>query len=80
VSDTDVEEMLRELRGARVLDGTRGGRAVDRRALVSAIHRVADAAGQLGDALESLEINPLLVDDQRAEALDAMVVLRTVNR
>ena len=86
VTDSDIEEMLTELRGSAVLAGIRGEPAVDRGALVSAIARIADAAWWLGDAvgdtpggtpggaLESLEVNPLRADHSGAEALDALVV------
>jgi hypothetical protein len=37
---------------------------------------VADPALALGDDLESLEVNPLLVDSATIEALDAVVTWR----
>jgi acyl-CoA synthetase (NDP forming) len=76
VTDSDIEEMLTELRGSAVLGGIRGEPAVDRCALVSAIACIADAACGIGDALESLEVNPLRADHRGAEALDALIVFR----
>jgi acyl-CoA synthetase (NDP forming) len=76
VSAADIGEMLGELRGAQVLDGVRGEPGVDRGALVAAIGRIADAAWKLGAQLDSLEINPLRVDHDGAEALDALVAFR----
>jgi acetate---CoA ligase (ADP-forming) len=76
VTERDIAEMLAELRGAAVLAGLRGEPAVDRPALVSAVAGIATAAWWLGDALESLEINPLRADHRGAEALDALLVLR----
>jgi hypothetical protein len=85
VTDSDIEEMLTELRGSAVLAGIRGEPAVDRGALVSAIASIADAAWWLGNTpgdalggtLESLEVNPLRADHSGAEALDALIVFRT---
>jgi succinyl-CoA synthetase beta subunit len=37
---------------------------------------VADLAGRLGDRLEALEINPLLVRGSQVEALDALITWR----
>ena len=37
------------------------------------IARIGDLALALGEELESLEVNPLLVDGARIEALDAAV-------
>jgi acyl-CoA synthetase (NDP forming) len=77
-SEQDVAEMLGELRYRRLLDGVRGVPGVDRPALVATINRIADAAWQLGDQLEALEINPLRADQAgRVEALDALVSFRS---
>ena len=45
-------------------------------ALAAVIARIGDLALALGDDLESLEVNPLLVDGARIEALDAVVTWR----
>ena len=76
VCQTDVVAMLGELRGGAVLDGVRGAPAVDRDALVTAILAIAGVASQIGERLESLEINPLFAAGGRIEALDALVELR----
>ena len=46
---------------------------VDLDALTEVIVRIGDLAGALGDDLESLEVNPLRVDGDVIEALDALV-------
>jgi hypothetical protein len=50
--------------------------ALDDDALAAVIARIGDLALALGDALESLEVNPLLVDGARIEALDAGLTWR----
>ncbi len=77
VSAAEIDEMLGDLRGTALLDGVRGAPGVDRVALVTAIGRIADAAWQLGDQLEALEINPLRADDTEVEALDAYLAFRS---
>lgn len=74
VAAPDVEAMLDELRGAKLLAGIRGQRPVNRAALVSAILAVARLGEALGDALDTLEINPMWAGPTGAEALDALVV------
>ena len=59
-----------------MLDGVRGAGPADRDALTAVIARIGDLALALGDALESLEVNPLLVDGARIEALDAGLTWR----
>lgn len=74
VTREDVLTMLSELRGSRLLTGFRGSEPVDLDALSDVIVKIADVARAAGDGIESLEINPLLVDGARIEALDALIV------
>jgi hypothetical protein len=71
-----VLEALRSLRGAQLFEGARGTEKVDLDAVADAVVAVADLAGRLGDRLESLEINPLLVRGSQVEALDALITWR----
>lgn len=73
VTPTDIRAMLGELRGAAVLDGFRGGAPADRDRLVDVIGAVADLAVRLGPDVTALEVNPLLVDGSRVEALDVLL-------
>jgi acetate---CoA ligase (ADP-forming) len=68
--------LLDRLRGRAVLDGVRGAVPADRDALTAVIARIGDLALALGEDLESLEVNPLLVDGAGIEALDAVVTWR----
>lgn len=74
VSAGEVETMLGELRGAKLLDGFRGAPAIDRRAVAEAIAAIGDATLALGPELVSLEINPILVHGERVEALDGLAI------
>ena len=76
VTADDVDGMLDELRGSRLLDGYRGSRPADRGRLRDAVLAVAGTATALGPALDAIEVNPLVVDGERVEALDALVVAR----
>jgi acyl-CoA synthetase (NDP forming) len=76
VSAVQAGRLLDRLRGQAVLDGARGGVPADRGALAAVIARIGDLALALGEDLESLEVNPLLVDGARIEALDAAVTWR----
>jgi len=67
---------LRSLRGARLFDGPRGTEKADLDAVADAIAALADLAQRLGDRLEALEINPLLVKGSQVEALDALITWR----
>jgi acetyltransferase len=74
----DVEDMLSELKGARLLEGFRGGAARDLKALGDALVRLSELAGDFPDEIESIDINPLAVfaEGRGIKAVDALIVLR----
>jgi succinyl-CoA synthetase beta subunit len=76
VDRAGVLQSLRSLRGARLFDGPRGTEKADLDAVADAITAVAGLAQRLGDRLETLEINPLLVRGSQVEALDALITWR----
>ena len=76
VDAAEVREALGELRGAKLLRGARGSEPADLEAVAETVARVCALAESMGDDLESLEINPLLVRGSRIEALDALITWR----
>jgi len=72
--DETIRDLVTGLRSSAVLTGGRGRPAADVDAVVEAVSRIVDAATSLGGDLQALEINPLLVDGSRVEALDALVI------
>jgi succinyl-CoA synthetase beta subunit len=70
-SASHVERALRELRGARLLFGGRGQPPVD----VGALSRLAQRMGEvlLEASLALVELNPVLVDERGAVAVDAVM-------
>ena len=71
-----IESAVRSLRGAPLLLGARGTPGVDLERVVDAIDALADLAVSLGDELVAIEVNPLRVTADGAEALDATVQWR----
>jgi acyl-CoA synthetase (NDP forming) len=57
----DAEEMIREIRGYRVLEGMRGKPPADIDAIVEAILRVSQLVTDYADEIEEIDINPLVV-------------------
>ena len=68
--------MLARLRGAALLAGTRGRPPLDLDAAADAVARLSALAADNEDVLGSIEINPLLVRERGAVALDALIVPR----
>jgi succinyl-CoA synthetase beta subunit len=73
----EIRRALGELRGAAVLQGARGAEPADLARVAEVIARIAAVATHLGDHLESLEVNPLLVRGAHVEALDALITWRS---
>jgi acyl-CoA synthetase (NDP forming) len=76
VDRSQILQSLSSLRGARLFDGPRGTEKADLDAVADTIAAVAGLAQRLGDRLEALEINPLLVKGSQVEALDALITWR----
>ena len=70
----DAQEMVRSLRGYPLLTGARGRRRADVGALVDVIVAVARTAAACGERLAELDLNPVVVRDSGAVAVDSLVV------
>ncbi len=73
-----AEKMIDDTRAATLIAGYRGAPAYDRRAIVDALLAAGRMACDLGDVIESVDINPFaaLAEGGGGYALDALVVLR----
>ncbi|MBI3031653.1 MAG: acetate--CoA ligase family protein [Candidatus Rokubacteria bacterium] len=78
LSRGEAERMIGELAAARILDGVRGQPRRDREALIDALLRLSTLAETAGDAIEEMDINPLIVREEGrgAFAVDVRVVGR----
>jgi hypothetical protein len=69
-----AREMIEELKGVALLKGARGRPDADLEALARAISRLSLFAAAHGDAIESVEMNPLQAGPEGCLALDALIV------
>lgn len=72
-----AREMVRATRAGQMLAGLRGRKPGDIDALCDALVNLGRLARDLGDVIETIDVNPLLVREQGVVALDALVVLRS---
>jgi len=70
----DAEEMIREVKGHRLLQGMRGQPPVDFAALTEVIMKVSRLVTDHADRIAELDINPLLVSPGGAVVADALMV------
>jgi acyl-CoA synthetase (NDP forming) len=74
----DAEEMLDELKGVAILKGARGRKPASRDAIVETLLRIGGEGGLLMDHaadIKEADINPLIVSDTGAVAVDARFLL-----
>ena len=74
VDEPEAERMIRSLRGAPLLTGTRGRTPLDVEAAARATAALSRAAAEHPD-IDELEINPMLVLPDGAIGLDARIVI-----
>ena len=76
VDAAEAREMLRGLRGRRLLDGVRGAPPADTDALIRLLVAVSEFAEAAGGALEALDLNPVIVHPrgQGVSVADAGIV------
>jgi acyl-CoA synthetase (NDP forming) len=78
ITRLDAEEMIDELKGAAILKGARGREAVSRDAIVDVLMRIGGEGGLLmrhADDIAEADINPLIVSETSAVAVDARFIL-----
>ncbi len=68
----DVKDMLRSLRGSRLLNGSRNLPGADLDAVANAVSAIGDFALRCGPHLVALDINPLWVRASHVAALDGL--------
>jgi len=74
VDEREALAMLSELRGAALLDGVRGGAAVDRHAIASLLVRVSEFAMRHPEIRE-MDLNPVVAYPSGLSVLDARILL-----
>ncbi len=74
VSAVDAAEMVHELKTFPLLKGTRGEKPVDIDAIIDGIIRLSQLASDF-PVIQELDINPLVVHEKGAIALDARIII-----
>ncbi len=78
ITRLDAQEMLAELKGAAILKGARGRKPVSQEAIIDVLLKVGGENGLLmahADDIKEADINPLIVSESGAVAVDARFIL-----
>ena len=74
VSHTEALEMLRSLKGVKLLEGFRGMPATDLNRFAEIICRISEFADDQRDIIAELDVNPLICAGERITAVDALII------
>jgi acyl-CoA synthetase (NDP forming) len=77
VDAAGARRMIDGLRSRPLLDGLRGAPAADVEALAEAVARLSALATDLGDLLDAVDVNPVIVGPDGCVAVDALVIPRS---
>jgi acyl-CoA synthetase (NDP forming) len=74
VSEDQALEMIRSLKGFRLLTGFRGSPPMDVGALAKIVSRISSFAYDYGDSVREIDVNPVILRADGATAVDALIV------
>ena len=74
ITEVIAQEMVREIRSHRLLRGYRGSTAVDEGSITHTLQAVSKLVSENREVLE-LDLNPVIVRDNSATAVDARIIL-----
>jgi acyl-CoA synthetase (NDP forming) len=78
ITRLDAQDMLAELKGAAILKGARGTKPVSQEAIIDVLLKIGGENGLLmqnADDIKEADINPLIVSESGAVAVDARFIL-----
>jgi acetyltransferase len=78
ISEKEASLMLDDIRGAKILDGTRGESPRDKKALASVLAKYAHMVSDLADEVSESDANPVLVYEEGSgvKVVDARIILK----
>jgi acetyl-CoA synthetase (ADP-forming) len=76
---SDALDMMREIRGHKILDAVRGMEAADREELADVLIRIGRIGVEIAEVRE-IDLNPVILSGSKPVVVDALVVLEGVKR
>ena len=78
ITQTDAEEMVREVRGHEILKAFRRKPEADIESIIQVLLKLSRMAGELKDVISEIDINPLMVLEKGkgVKAADALIILK----
>lgn len=74
--ESDVDRMIQSIKAVSLLKGFRGAERVNRDMLIKLVIRFSELVMDLGDKIESIDLNPVMCSSQRCVIADARIMMR----
>ena len=74
INEREAREMIREIRGYRVLAGLRGRPPADEKAVASTLVRVSEVMNE-NESIAQIDLNPVMVYSSGCSIVDARIIL-----
>lgn len=74
--ESDVDKMIRGLKAVSLLEGFRGAEKVNMHALKKLVISFSELVMDLGDAIESIDLNPVMCSAERCVIADARIMVK----
>lgn len=77
ITSNDAEEMVKEIKGYKVLEGFRGKPRTDQRAIIDILLKVSRLSTEMRDWVAELDLNPVIVlaEGNGAKAVDVRLIV-----
>jgi acyl-CoA synthetase (NDP forming) len=79
LNEAHASRLIDRLAASPLLNGVRGEQSADRHSLARALSRLSVLAHDLGDLIDALDVNPLIVGEKGCVAVDALVEPSTIS-
>jgi len=79
IRELGARNMIQQIRGGKILEGFRGQPPRDMEAIAECIERLSQLAMDL-EEVQELDVNPLLAFEKGCKAVDARVIIRSLER
>jgi len=77
LSQSDVHSMIKNLKAYKILEGYRGSEPIHMDRLVDTVKRFSGLMTELGEQVESFDLNPVICSSERCVVADARIILKS---
>lgn len=74
ITKKDAEDMINEIKGKKILEGYRGGKAANKKEIIEILVKISEMAVK-NEKIKELDLNPIMIDEKKAVIVDARIMV-----